>query len=163
MLVATCRHLQIMTCWRTKKDDQRRDGVGVLVWMRANQNFFRNGRCPKQHSKTWNHTRVMRSSQLVFECSRWWPENTVGHSRQRKTKRNTKTPRNPKVKLSTSTKMKKVRKPKSPKPSSGLMTWKNFLGTLETPRKRRIGETRPEAQNTLKTWTSVENPARLVM
>jgi len=60
-------------------------------------------------------------------------------------------PRNPKVKLSTSTKMKKVRKPKSPKPSSGLMTWKNFLGTLETPRKRRIGETRPEAQNTLKT------------
>lgn len=60
------------------------------------QNFFGNGRCPKQPSITLKHTRVVPSSQLVVRYSRWWAKNTTGYSPQQKTKRNTETLQNPK-------------------------------------------------------------------
>jgi hypothetical protein len=73
-------------------------------------------------------TNMMPSSQLVAGCSRWWPENTAGHSPQRKIKRNIKTLQNPKAELLTS--------------GWWLEDLETFLGITGNPRKKRNKEQR---------------------
>jgi hypothetical protein len=83
----------------------------------------------------------------VAGCSRWRPENTAGHSPQRKIKRNIKTLQNPKAELLTS--------------GWWLEDLETFLGITGNPQKKRNKVWTPEARkhnkkskDTAKIWSS---------